>query len=94
MANVELRASVKLKAYDGFVLRRVSATEYLCAYISLTGVVIAKWDAAALTTLASGPAVTYTAGRWYSLKVQVFGTKIDVYVDNVFSVSHTLAVGG
>jgi hypothetical protein len=55
-------------------------------------VVIAKRDPA-LTTLVSGPAVTYTAGRWYDLKVQVFGTKIDVYVDNVFSVSHTLAAG-
>lgn len=93
MANVELRASVKLKAFDGLMLRRVGTTEYVCVYISLTGVMVAKRDLGALTTLASGPAVTYQAGRWYSLKVQVYGTKIDVYVDNVFSVSHTLAGG-
>jgi hypothetical protein len=93
LANVELRASVKLKAYDGLMLRRVSSTEYVCAYISLAGVVIGKKDGGGLVTLASGPAVTYQAGRWYSLKVQVYRTKIDIYVDNVFSVSHTLTGG-
>ncbi|MEA3550243.1 hypothetical protein [Pseudarthrobacter sp. C1] len=93
LANVDPRASVKLEPYDGFMLRRVASSDYLAAYLSLTGVVIAKWEAGVLTTLASGPAVTYQAGRWYSLRVQDYGTKIDGYVDNVFSVSHTLAAG-
>lgn len=92
IANVEVRGSVKLKAYDGFMLRRVSATEYVCVYMTLAGVVIAKRDTS-LITLVSGPAVTYQAGRWYSLRVQIYGAKIDVYVDNVFSVSHTLTGG-
>lgn len=65
----------------------------MCVYLSLAGVVVAKRDGGGLVTLVSGPAVTYQAGRWYDLKVQVYGTKIDVYVDNEFSVSHTLAVG-
>lgn len=92
IANVEARASIKLTGFPGLLLRRVAVTEYLCVYLSTTGVVIAKRDTT-LTTLQAGPAVTYQAGRWYDLRVQIFGTRIDVFVDNVFSVSHTLAAG-
>jgi|TARA_R100000482_G_scaffold124710_2_gene78544 hypothetical protein len=91
-ANVEIGVKVKLTGYPGVIMRRVAAAEYLCVYLSTAGVVIAKRDTT-LVTLQSGPAVTYQTGRWYDLRVQIFGEQIDVYVDNVFSVSHTLAGG-
>jgi hypothetical protein len=92
LANVEVRASVKFKAFDGFSLRRVSTTEYVAVYMTTAGIVVAKRDGT-LATLTSGPATTYQVGRWYSLRVQIYGARIDVFVDNVFSVSHTLAGG-
>lgn len=92
ISNVEISANVKLTGYPGFVMRWVSTTQYLCVYLSATGVVIGKRDTT-LVTLQNGPAVTYQTGRWYDLRVRIYGSQIDVYVDNQFSVTYTLTSG-
>jgi hypothetical protein len=94
VANAEVSVGVKLALAEGILFRWVDAATYLVAYLTTTGTVIAKRDGSLpLATLATGPAVTYPVGRRYELRVQFFGDRIDVFVDNVLSVSHTLSAG-
>lgn len=91
--NVEVNVWVQFKANDGITLRRVSATEYLCVYLTATDVVIAKRDPTLATLPGGSVADTHQVGRWYKLTVKIFGDRIDVYLDNVWKVGHTLSAG-
>jgi hypothetical protein len=90
--NVEMETRVKFNGTRvGFMFRTISNNDTLLAYITATGAVIATVDAnVGPTVLATSAAMTLQTDRYYNVKLIVFGSAAEMYVNGALALTYTL----
>lgn len=88
--NVDLSAGVKYAAGEGLLLRFVDANNYAAVRLRANQLEIVTRVGGSQQPLVQH-AMTTTVGRRYQLRAVVFGDSLEVYVDGVSIVTHTLS---
>lgn len=91
IANFEIEGAVIFGGNTaGFALRKVADNDFITVGLTSTAVIVQTREAGIETTAAT-VAATNTSGRKYTLRAAVYGNLIDVYLDGVKVLSHTLS---
>lgn len=91
--NVEISAGVKVANREAILVRVIDRLNYLGIRLNqITNTLdIFKRVNGAVTDLIT-TAFTVQVGRRYKLKLQIYGNRLDAYVDDVHYLTHTLSV--
>jgi hypothetical protein len=92
-ANVDIESRILFNGTRaGLALKVIDASNYLVCDLSTAGVVVGERLSAGVTDLATF-AKTLTTGREYTLRVIVFGSTVEAYLDGGLVLTYTLTAG-